>query len=94
MAKTIQDQTDWAAIDALSDDDIDTAVANDPEAAPIEARGLRLVRVGRPRKDNPKQSTTIRLPADVIAYFKLDGKGWQTRISNVLREYVSEHSAK
>jgi len=47
--------------------------------------------MGRPRSANPKQSTTLRLPADVLAYFKTGGKGWQTRISDALSEYVAEH---
>ena len=38
------------------------------------------VRRGRPRVAKPKVSTTIRLSADVIDYFKLGGRGWQTRI--------------
>jgi len=33
----------------------------------------------------------LRLPADVLAYFKAGGKGWQTRISDALSEYVAEH---
>jgi len=38
-----------------------------------------------------KVSTTIRLPAEVLAYFKAGGKGWQTRISDTLTDYVKEH---
>ncbi len=43
---------------------------------------------GRPALDKPKKSTTIRLDADVIDFFKAHGKGWQTEINNVLQEYV------
>ena len=91
MANTQKDTTDWNAVDAISDHDIAKAVASDPDAAPLEARGLKLVRMGRPRSANPKQSTTLRLPADVLAYFRAGGKGWQTRISDALSEYVAEH---
>jgi len=38
-----------------------------------------------------KVSTTIRLPAEVLAYFQAGGKGWQTRISDTLADYVKEH---
>lgn len=41
---------------------------------------------GRPKKADPKVSTTIRLDPDVIAAFKADGAGWQTRINEALRE--------
>jgi uncharacterized protein (DUF4415 family) len=49
-----------------------------------------LVRRGRPRKDEPKQSTTIRLAPEVISFFKSHGKGWQTEINDVLKEYVDK----
>ena len=35
-----------------------------------------------------KQSITIRLDSDIIQWFKREGRGYQTRINNVLREYV------
>jgi len=41
---------------------------------------------GRPKLASPKQSTTIRLDADVIAAFKADGAGWQSRINAALRK--------
>lgn len=41
---------------------------------------------GRPPLDNPKVSTTIRLDPDVIAAFKADGPGWQSRINAALRK--------
>jgi uncharacterized protein (DUF4415 family) len=46
---------------------------------------------GRPKNDNPKVSTTIRLSPDVIDYFKNEGKGWQSRIDKALKEYVDSH---
>ncbi len=46
---------------------------------------------GRPRKSNPKISTTVRLDEDVIDFFKGKGKGWQTRLNEALRSYMSEH---
>ena len=36
-----------------------------------------------------KESTTIRLDADVKAYFKAEGRGWQSRINNVLRQAMT-----
>ena len=52
------------------------------------------VRRGRPPVANPKVSTTIRLSPDVIGYFKADGRGWQTRIDDALREWIREHEAE
>ena len=47
---------------------------------------------GRPRLSNPKESTTIRLNAEVLGFFKARGKGWQTRINDILQKYVDSHS--
>ena len=44
----------------------------------------------RPRKE----AITIRLDADLIAWFKdrtPEGQGYQTRINTALREYVGQH---
>ena len=41
---------------------------------------------GRPPLENPKVSTTTRLDPDVIAAFKADGPGWQSRINAALRK--------
>lgn len=43
------------------------------------------VQRGRPRSAAPKVSTTIRLDPDVIAAFKEDGPGWQSRMNAALR---------
>ena len=45
-------------------------------------------KVRGPQKASTKKSTTIRLNAEVIDFFKSQGKGWRTRINDVLQEYV------
>ena len=52
-----------------------------------------LVKKGRPKKENPKKSTTIRLNPEIIDFFKARGKGWQTEINDVLQDYVDSQSA-
>lgn len=44
------------------------------------------VQRGRPKAAAPKVSTTIRLDPDVLAAFKADGAGWQSRINAALRK--------
>ena len=51
------------------------------------------VQRGRPRVAKPKVSTAIRLSQDVIDHFKVDGRGWQTRIDYALREWIKAHKA-
>lgn len=48
---------------------------------------------GRPRKDNPKVFTGIRLDADILDAFKATGKGWQTRMNDALRDWLKAHPA-
>ncbi len=50
-----------------------------------------LVKRGRPPKSRTKQSTTLRLSAEVLEFFKIGGKGWQSRINAVLKEYADSH---
>lgn len=44
-----------------------------------------------------KQQLTLRLDADLIAWFKdraPNGEGYQTRINSALREYVAQHATE
>ena len=38
-----------------------------------------------------KQQVTLRIDADLVAWFKSEGTKYQTRINAVLREYVQTH---
>ena len=49
-------------------------------------------RVRGPQKKPTKKQLTIRLDQDVVEYFELQGKGWQTRINQVLADYVNSHA--
>jgi uncharacterized protein (DUF4415 family) len=53
---------------------------------------LQARKSGRPRTENPKIFTGIRLDADVLDAFKATGKGWQTRMNEALKEWLKEHS--
>ena len=46
---------------------------------------------GRPRLEDPKVSTTLRLDADIVRRFRAEGRGWQSRINAVLRTWVDTH---
>ena len=43
---------------------------------------------GRPSKADRKINQTIRIDPDVLAAYRRQGKGWQTRINEVLREHM------
>lgn len=59
-----------------------------------EMLGAPVVRRGRgPQKSPTKVSTTIRLDADVLAYFRSRGRGYQTQINDELRKVVERRLA-
>lgn len=65
-----------------------SAEALDPDNPPWteEMLGPPVVRKGRgPQKAPTKVLTSLRLDADVLAYFKALGPRYQTRINQVLR---------
>ncbi len=44
------------------------------------------------QKAPTKQPMSIRLSPEVVAYFRATGKGWQSRMDDVLLEYVKSRS--
>jgi uncharacterized protein (DUF4415 family) len=74
------------------------AARADPDAQPMSARQLRaLVSIGavrgRPKLESTKQLVSVRYSPEVLAYFRATGDGWQTRMDDVLRDYVARQSA-
>jgi uncharacterized protein (DUF4415 family) len=47
---------------------------------------LRQIQRRGTQKAPRKVSTTVRLDAEVLAAFKATGKGWQTRMNDVLKD--------
>lgn len=66
----------------------------DPDALPLTSKQLaemvpfRTLR-GRPKSAITKQLISVRYSAEVIAYFRATGDGWQARMDEVLQEYVT-----
>jgi len=54
-----------------------------------EAQSEAAKRRGRPVGSGTKISTTIRFDAEVLAAFKATGDGWQTRMNDALKEWLS-----
>lgn len=46
-----------------------------------------------PNKRPTKEQVAVRYSPEVLAYFRATGAGWQTRMDEALREYVSQHKA-
>ena len=70
-------------LDELPDDEIDTSDISEITDFSGAVRG----RFYRP----VKQQVTLRIDADLLAWFKAQGGKYQTRINVALREYVEAH---
>lgn len=56
--------------------------------------GLVSLKKGRgPQKAPTKTAISIRLSEEVLQYFRKTGMGWQTRIDDVLKEWVRQQEA-
>ena len=83
-------RTDWARVDALTDEDIAAAISNDPDAAPaLDAEWFASATLVMPQ---PKEQISIRLDRDVLEHFRRYPR-YQTRINAILRA-VMEHEKK
>jgi uncharacterized protein (DUF4415 family) len=79
-----EDQTDWARVRAMSQDEADRLA--DEEDGPLPEGWEKTIVLGIPE---PKQGVHIRLDADVLRWFKAQGPGYQTRINAVLRAFMA-----
>jgi len=70
------------------DEDDRPATAEEMQAA-IAAD---LKRRGRPAGSGKKEQVAIRFDSDVLAAFRADGPGWQTRMNAALRDWLKSHS--
>ena len=65
----------------------------DPDNPPWseEMLGPPVLKRGRgPQRAPTKVLTTVRLDADILAFFKAQGSGYQTRINDELRKVVAK----
>ena len=86
----LPDETDWKRLEALTDEDIARAVAEDPDAAPIDLDWSDAA-LWIPAR---KKAVSLRIDNDILAFFRAGGRGYQTRINAVLRQYMMHRLAK
>ncbi len=87
-----QSRTDWKRVLALTDEDIAAAIRDDPDTFEIEPTWFENALVLRPAV--PKERITVRLDADMLDWFRTQGKGYQTRMNAVLRAYYESRKKK
>jgi uncharacterized protein (DUF4415 family) len=83
-------KTDWARVDALTDEEIEAAVRDDPDAVPItDEAWFASATLVMPQR---KAQISIRLDRDVLEHFRKYPR-YQTRINAILRAAM-EHEKK
>lgn len=89
LADRRRGETDWERVDALTDAEIEAAVAEDADAAPLLGDDF-WAHADLVTPAGPKERITLRLDQEVLDYFRGAGRGYQTRINAVLRAFVRE----
>jgi uncharacterized protein (DUF4415 family) len=55
--------------------------------------GDKLIRRGRPPVSSRKILLSVRYSAEVVEFFRSTGEGWQSRMNDVLKEYVTRKTS-
>jgi uncharacterized protein (DUF4415 family) len=76
---------------------ITAAALSDPDARSFTDKEWKAarptMRTGRPPYTQPKKApVTLRLDVDILHALKASGKGWQTRVNDIMREWLKNHS--
>jgi uncharacterized protein (DUF4415 family) len=80
-------KTDWARLDAMTDEEVEASIANDPDWAEFKDIDWSDAVLVIPVR---KKAISIRVDEDVLDYFKSEGDGYQRRINAVLRSYMQQ----
>jgi uncharacterized protein (DUF4415 family) len=78
-----ESQTDWARVKAMPQEEVERLA--DEEDGPLPEGWESTIIIGLPPR---KRDVHIRLDADVLDWFRAQGRGYQTRINAVLRAFV------
>ena len=84
MRRNGLDRTDWAKVKATTRKELEAQIAADPDDIQEPLDWSDAVMGIPPHKEPIK----LRIDADVLKWFRATGKGYQTRMNNVLRAFV------
>jgi uncharacterized protein (DUF4415 family) len=81
-------RTNWAMLRSRSDQDIERLAAEDADNPATSEEDWVNAVVGLPVLKTP---VNAKFDADVVEWFKSQGRGYQTRMNAVLRRYMEAH---
>ena len=79
-----ESRTDWAKVDAMSQAEVERLA--DEDEGPLADGWEKTVILGLPPG---KEAVKLRVDRDVLEWFRGTGRGYQTRMNNVLRAFVT-----
>ncbi len=83
-----ESRSNWEAAQAMSQEEVERLA--DEDDGPLPEGWESTAFVGLPPRKTPVH---IRLDADLLAWFRAHGPGYQTRINAVLRSFVQARQA-
>lgn len=86
MQKRGESQSDWAKAGAMTYEEIEVAIAEDPGEAGMVVDWSKV----STELPQPKAVLNMRVDHEVMDFFRNQGKGYQTKINAVLRSYVDQ----
>jgi len=89
MRRRGEARTDWAKVDAMTEEELEARIAADPDDIHEELDWSKAIKGLPPMK----RHINIRIDADVLDWFRATGRGYQTRINNVLRAFVESRKS-
>ena len=89
-AKEMESQTDWEALEKKTDEEIREAVEGDPDTHFLDEDWFEAATFPSAEKER----ISIRLDEDILEFFRSQGRGYQSRINKVLREYMTVRQYK
>jgi uncharacterized protein (DUF4415 family) len=93
LADKRRGRTDWARIDAMTEEEIEANALSDPDNPPWTEEQLAAAELVMPGQGE-KVPISIRLDDEVLDFFRRQGPGYQSRINAVLLGYVRERRRK
>ncbi len=78
-----QSQTDWKALEAMTDKEIDYS-----DISPLTDSFFERAKLWRPQK---KVTVTMHLDSDILEWFQTQDRDWEKRVQAALRIYIEAH---
>ena len=82
-----------AAAPSGSTEEIDWSRGTITSGGGVAATIAALRRTRGKNRSPTKEQVAIRFDAEVLAAFRADGPGWQTRMNSALKQWLGEHKA-